>query len=303
MAMKRTLAFFFTVSFFTVNAQVKQIDKLEMLYDQGHYGMVYRKANRLLDIPDYDYSYQPEFYKSLALFRLSEKDFWFRLHPDALQEGRRLYLEVRNSTEGAKVFNAHLNHIAQLKKDLVARAHDLKKEGRKTEFDELQQIIGLFDHIPDLDDPSGVTPAKVPDTDETEEVESLAMTQTREGMIDFAKTQLGVPYLWAGDDPNGFDCSGFTQYVYAKQYKKEIPRRAEDQYNKSKKIKQRNAHKGDLVFFDAGSGISHVGMIVSEKGEPLVMIHASSSQGIVITNIEESEYWLKRLYAFGTYIE
>jgi len=301
--MKRTVALFFTLSFFAAEAQVKQIDKLEMLYDQGHYGMVYRRANRLLDIPDYDYSSQPEFYKSLALFRLSEKDFWFRLHPDALQEGRRLYLEVRNSTEGAKVFNAHLNHIALLKKDLVARANALKKSGRKNEYDELQQIIGLFDHIPDLDDPSGVTPPKVPETNETEEVESVAVIQSREGMIDFAKTQLGVPYLWAGDDPNGFDCSGFTQYVYEKQYKKEIPRRAEDQYNKSKKIKQRNAHKGDLVFFDAGSGISHVGMIVSEKGEPLVMIHASSSQGIVITNIEESEYWLKRLYAFGTYIE
>lgn len=301
--MKRTIALFFTLSFFAVEAQVKQIDKLEMLYDQGHYGMVYRKANRLLDIPDYDYSYQPEFYKSLALFRLSEKEFWFKIHPDALQEGRKLYLEVRNSTEGAKVFNAHLNHIALLKKDLVARANVLKKSGMKNEYDELQQIIGLFDHIPDLDDPSGVTPPKVPETNETEEVESLAIIQTREGMIDFAKTQLGVPYLWAGDDPNGFDCSGFTQYVYSKQYKKEIPRRAEDQYNKSKKIKQRNAHKGDLVFFDAGSGISHVGMIVSEKGEPLVMIHASSSQGIVITNIEESEYWLKRLYAFGTYIE
>ena len=301
--MKRTVALFFTLSFFAAEAQVKQIDKLEMLYDQGHYGMVYRRANRLLDIPDYDYSSQPEFYKSLALFRLSEKDFWFRLHPDALQEGRRLYLEVRNSTEGAKVFNAHLNHIALLKKDLVARANALKKSGRKNEYDELQQIIGLFDHIPDLDDPSGVTPPKVPETNETEEVESVAAIQSREGMIDFAKTQLGVPYLWAGDDPNGFDCSGFTQYVYEKQYKKEIPRRAEDQYNKSKKIKQRNAHKGDLVFFDAGSGISHVGMIVSEKGEPLVMIHASSSQGIVITNIEESEYWLKRLYAFGTYIE
>lgn len=283
-------------------AQVRQIDKLEMLYDQGHYGMVYRRANRLLDIPDYDYSYQPEFYKSLAMFRLAEQDFWMRLHPDALQQARKLYLDVKNSSEGGKVFNAHLNHIAELKKDLVDRAGDLKDQGRKTEFDELQQIIGLFDHIPDLDDPSGVTPPKVPET-ETTTVETAAMSKTREGMVDFAKTQIGVPYVWAGDDPSGFDCSGFTKYVYEKQFNKTIPRRAEDQYKSSVKIKQKNAHKGDLVFFDAGSGISHVGMIISEAGEPLVMIHASSSQGITITNIEESEYWLKRLYAFGTYIE
>ena len=302
MAMRRILLLTFLLAGVESYAQGRRIDKLEQLYDQGHFAMVLHRANRLLDIPDYDYSYQPEFYKSLALFRMSEREFWFKIHPNALQEARTLYLEVRNSLEGARVFNAHLNHIAQLKKDLVVRANELKRAGKKDQYDELQQIIGLFDHIPDLDDPSGVKPPTTP-TVETDEVETIAMTQSREGMVDFAKTQLGVPYLWAGDDPNGFDCSGFTQYVYEKQYKKEIPRRAEDQYNKSKKIKQRSAHKGDLVFFDAGSGISHVGMIISERGEPLVMIHASSSQGIVITNIEESEYWLKRLYAFGTYID
>jgi cell wall-associated NlpC family hydrolase len=58
-----------------------------------------------------------------------------------------------------------------------------------------------------------------------------------------------------------------------------------------------------LVFFNNGSGVSHVGMIISEKGQPLVMIHASSSKGIMITDIESSEYWLKRLYGFGTYVE
>lgn len=293
----------FTVLSFSAFSQVRQIDKLEVLYDQGHYGMVYRHANRLLDIPDYDYSYQPEFYKSMAMFRLSEQDFWMRLHPNALQEARKLYLDVKNSVEGAKVFNAHLNHIAALKKDLVDRVAELKREGRKNDYDELEQILDLFDHIPDLDNPGVVAPPKVPETTAEEETETAAMLKTRDGMVDFAKTQLGVPYLWAGDDPNGFDCSGFTSYVYKKQFNKDIPRRAEDQYKNSKKIKQRNAHKGDLVFFDAGSGISHVGMIISEKGAPLTMIHASSSQGIVITNIEESEYWLKRLYAFGTYVE
>jgi type IV pilus assembly protein PilQ len=44
------------------------------------------------------------------------------------------------------------------------------------------------------------------------------------------------------------------------------------------------------------------GLIVSGKGQPLVMIHASSSRGIVITEIEKSEYWKKRVAGFGTYI-
>ena len=282
-------------------AQVKAIDKLEILYDQGHYAMVFRRANRLLDKPDYDYSLQPEFYKSLAMFQLSRKEFWSKMHPTALQDARKLFLEVKSSSDGMKVFNAHVDHVTELKQDLAMWAAELKRTGNQDKFDELQQILfGLFDHVPELDNPGTSSPAITPE--ENEVAESPLTIKRREDIIDFAKKQLGVPYVWAGNDPNGFDCSGFTSYVM-KKYGKDLPRRAEDQYKSSRKIKQRHAQKGDLVFFDNGSGISHVGMIVSEKGQPLVMIHASSSKGIVITEIETSEYWLKRLYAFGTYVD
>lgn len=292
------LVFGFT-SAHSVQAQVKVFDKLEMLYDQGHYAMVYRKANRLLDQPDYDYSFQPEFYKSLAMFQLIDRPLWSQIHNNALDEARQLFLSVRNSPEGIKVFNAHLNHVAQLKRDLVDRALRYKKEGRQQEYDELQEIIfGLFEHIPDLDVPGEVQPPSI----EASEIKETPQTkEQREAIVAYAKKQLGVPYKWAGTTPSGFDCSGFTTYVLT-NFKVTLPRRAEDQYNESIKVKQRNAQKGDLVFFNGGSGISHVGIIISEKGQPLVMIHASSSKGIVITNIEESEYWLKRLYAIGTYV-
>jgi peptidoglycan DL-endopeptidase CwlO len=296
------LGFVFILFSATVQAQIRALDKLEILYDQGHYGMVYRRANNLLDKPDYDFSAQPEFYKSLAMFRLSEKDFWSQMHPDALQQARKLFLDVKSTPEGVKVFNAHLNHVAALKMYLVERVEKLKKEGRLQEYDELQQILfGLFDHIPDLDNPGGVIAPANPETNEAESVETAETKKQRDQIIDFAKKQLGVQYQWAGTDPSGFDCSGFTSYVM-KEFDKELPRRAEDQYTASKKIKQRSAQKGDLVFFNNGSGISHVGIIISEKGAPLTMIHSSSSKGIVITNIEESEYWLKRLYGFGTYV-
>lgn len=283
-----------------INAQVRAFDKLEILYDQGHYKMVYRSANRLLDKPDYDYSLQPEFYKSLAMFHLSQLDFWSQIHPNSLQDARKLFLEVKASADGMKVFNAHIDHVTELKKFLTEWANDLKRTDQD-KYDELQQILfGLFDNVPDLDNPD-YEPAVVPDNAVAAE-ESLALKKRRDEMVDYAKKQLGVPYVWAGTDPSGFDCSGFTSYVM-KNFKKEVPRRAEDQYKSSKKIKQSAAQKGDLVFFNNGSGVSHVGMIISEKGQPLVMIHASSSKGIMITDIESSEYWLKRLYGFGTYVE
>ena len=302
--MKRfVLTFLLILCVGSVSAQVKALDRLEVLYEQGHYAMVYRKANRLLDKPDYDYSFQPEFYKALAIFRMSDRDFWMQMHPGALQEARNLYLDVKNNPEGIKVFNAHLNQVAALKQFLVERVERLKKEGRMDEYDELQQILfGLFDHIPDLDNPSGITTPKDPETNEGTVAESAAKIKKREQIVDAAKQQIGVQYKWAGTDPSGFDCSGFTSYVF-KSVKKDLPRRAEDQYNASVKIKQWNAQKGDLIFFNNGSGISHVGIVISNKGEPLTMIHASSSKGIVITNVEESEYWLKRIYGFGTFVE
>jgi cell wall-associated NlpC family hydrolase len=280
--------------------QVKALDKLEVLYDQGHYKMVLRKANRLLDQPDYDYSFKPEFYKSLALFQLADQGLWAEFHPKALQEARELFSQVLASPDGIKVFNTHLNHVSQLKSDLVKKALAYKSEGKQAKYDEIQQILfGLFDRIPDLDVPGEIHP---PAVDAPEIRETVASSKEREEIIKYAKKYIGVPYKWAGTDANGFDCSGFTSFVM-KEFKVTLSRRAEDQYTSSTKVKQKNAQKGDLVFFNNGSGISHVGIIVSGKGEPLTMIHASSSKGVIITNIEESEYWLKRLYAIGTYVK
>ncbi|MDF3026134.1 MAG: hypothetical protein K0S23_441 [Fluviicola sp.] len=280
--------------------QVKALDKLEVLYDQGHYKMVLRKANRLLDQPDYDYSYKPEFYKSLALFQLADQGLWAEFHPKALQEARELFSVVIASPEGIKVFNTHLNHVSQLKRDLVKKALAYKAEGKQAKFDEIQQILfGLFDRIPDLDVPGEIN---APVVDAPEIRETAATSQEREAIVKYAKKQLGVPYKWSGVDVDGFDCSGFTSYVM-KEFKVSLSRRAEDQYNSSTKVKQKNAQKGDLVFFNNGSGISHVGIVISAKGEPLTMIHASSSKGVIVTNIEDSEYWLKRLYAIGTYVK
>jgi cell wall-associated NlpC family hydrolase len=58
-----------------------------------------------------------------------------------------------------------------------------------------------------------------------------------------------------------------------------------------------------LVFFNSGSDeVSHVGIIISEKGEPLKMIHASTSKGVIIADIESSDYWMKKLHGFGTFL-
>lgn len=113
-----------------------------------------------------------------------------------------------------------------------------------------------------------------------------------------AQKHLGVPYKAAGTDPSGFDCSGFTCYVFEKQGVK-LPRRAMDQYTFCEAIDPVKATSGDLVFFTNGTQINHVGILISEKGAPKQMIHSSSSIGISIVEIETSSYWQTRIAGYG----
>ncbi|HET6988229.1 MAG TPA: NlpC/P60 family protein [Kribbella sp.] len=69
----------------------------------------------------------------------------------------------------------------------------------------------------------------------------------------------GTPYRYGGTTPRGFDCSGYTGYVYKKAGKK-LPRTSRAQYSATKHITRRAAKPGDLVFFKSGRGVYHVGI-------------------------------------------
>ncbi|MEI6404795.1 MAG: C40 family peptidase [Actinomycetes bacterium] len=69
----------------------------------------------------------------------------------------------------------------------------------------------------------------------------------------------GVHYIFGGTTPSGFDCSGYTQFVYNK-VGVSLPRVAQAQYNFTTKITRSQAQPGDLVFFHGVSGVYHVGI-------------------------------------------
>jgi hypothetical protein len=279
---------------FSADAQNPRLDKLEMFFDQGHYKKVRRKSSRLLDDPEYDFSMLPAYYKSISLFQLAQNEYWLLAHPKALDEAKALFLEVKNSSDGEKIVNSHMYELAWLKNDMISWAADLKRLGKQKEFEKVQELIDvLFEEVPGIDS----TPVDL-NLLNSSIVENPGL---RDEILTTAKKQLGTPYVWAGSSPDGFDCSGFTSYVMSKNGSK-LPRRALDQYNDAPKVKAKNAQKGDLVFFDNGSGVSHVGIVISEKGDPLMMIHSSSSKGVILTDVTKSAYWTKRLKGFGTYV-
>jgi cell wall-associated NlpC family hydrolase len=99
---------------------------------------------------------------------------------------------------------------------------------------------------------------------------------------------LGTPYVFGGDSPSGFDCSAYVQHVFA-MVGISLPRTADAQYDAGRPATG-GPRPGDLVFFQTYTeGPSHVGIYLG-KGQ---FVHASSSHGVMVSNLSES-YWASR---------
>lgn len=115
-------------------------------------------------------------------------------------------------------------------------------------------------------------------------------------VVQSARSYTGVPYKWGGTTRGGMDCSGLLLNSY-KSINVQIPRTSADQSEYGKKVKEKDAQPGDWVFFATGKKkrkITHVGLITSVKGDKVKFIHASSSLGVVESNLK-SDYYQKRL--------
>ena len=108
-------------------------------------------------------------------------------------------------------------------------------------------------------------------------------------MYDEVKSWIGTPYKYGGNNKRGVDCSGFVVQVYKKVYGVSLQRSSDLIYEKNcEKIKKNDLQEGDLVFFSTGRSkkINHVGIYLkSDK-----FVHASSSRGVIVSDLDESYY-------------
>lgn len=106
---------------------------------------------------------------------------------------------------------------------------------------------------------------------------SVSISAKRQSVLNYAAQFLGVPYVYGGSTPSGFDCSGFTSYVF-KNTVGSIPRVAQAQYDATTRVSRDDLLPGDLVFFGSStSSISHVGIYVGSNQ----FIHAPNTGDVV----------------------
>lgn len=123
---------------------------------------------------------------------------------------------------------------------------------------------------------------------ESEKVASKDMSPLVANLIKEARTWIGTPYRYGGAERHGTDCSGFVMQVFKTVTGVSLPRNSAEQYEFCTNIRKEELLPGDLVFFSSGTSkvIGHVGLYVGEG----IMIHASSSKGVIESSIETPYY-------------
>ncbi len=117
-----------------------------------------------------------------------------------------------------------------------------------------------------------------------------------DSLIDYSFEFIGDRYRRGGIGSAGFDCSGFTMMVFKNSGIK-LPHTSAGQGLVGIEISKNAIKRGDLILFKGRNrrsrNIGHVGIVISEKGEPVKFIHSSVSDGVRIDRLE-SEYYKNR---------
>lgn len=129
---------------------------------------------------------------------------------------------------------------------------------------------------------------------ETNELTKEAETRLRKDISKFALKFKGKSYRYGGTGPNKFDCSGYTSFIYH-HFNVRLDRSSDLQAKQGKQKRISQLKPADLVFFGNQTRIQHVGIVLEADRGKLVMIHCSSSRGVIIEDVYQSEYWKDKI--------
>ncbi|MDH8700690.1 cell wall-associated NlpC family hydrolase [Dysgonomonadaceae bacterium PH5-43] len=131
--------------------------------------------------------------------------------------------------------------------------------------------------------------------EQSKDVKKTKDNKDTKQLLSFARKYIGVKYKVAGTSPQGFDCSGYVQYVF-KNFNYNLPRNSVEQSKVGKEIKKSDIKPGDLVFFKGSSSskVGHVGIVVETYTDnTFKFIHVSMKSGVT-EDYSTNNYWSTR---------
>ena len=173
---------------------------------------------------------------------------------------------IQNAKDAKDNLTQIKENIEKEQKELEKSKEYLENEIKALETDKEKLIDYVKENSSLLDlSTNNIIPVTLP-SDISEEAKAIILE---------AEKYLGVPYLWGGTTPDGFDCSGYMQYIFASK-NISIPRVSQDQQSFSTKISMSEIKPGDLVF-NKSSDSTHVGMYIGND----MYIHAPHTGDVV----------------------
>lgn len=126
--------------------------------------------------------------------------------------------------------------------------------------------------------------------------ESGNLASVRRDVVTYGQKFVGTEYRYAGTNPNtGFDCSGFTSFVL-KEFNVRVSPASARQATEGRQVPLERAQPGDLIFFGQDKNhIQHVALLVRRANNGLVCVHSTTSRGVIVENVSQSNYWKPKI--------
>ena len=271
-------------AFYTQN---KHLEKINLLFQQENYRIVERKCNKTLkkNKAEKNYINQYKLYFNLSGYMLENES-----DADQLISYTK---EIQNLIQEEKIYTSiDLIYLEHFKRKIE---NDIGKIKSNQQTEQAQQLYENYSYFFKLQKKNfnELKHNKI-------QVSSKENPSQELHIIDYAKTFIGTPYVYGGTTKKGFDCSGFTKEIFY-EYGHAIPRTAKDQSTFVSRVKNKNIKSGDLLFFGKNDkNISHVGIAIKNNSkDELKMIHASSSNGIIISKVTSNNYWAPKFRFAG----
>ena len=112
-----------------------------------------------------------------------------------------------------------------------------------------------------------------------------------------ARKWVGTKYKYGGQTREGTDCSGMVMALYNQVFDIKLPRSSREQQKYCKSVDRNSLRKGDLLFFSSSknsNSVSHVGLYIGNNE----MIHASTSRGVIVSNLTD-KYYVRTYHSAG----